>query len=363
MFQISDVLKKVPFFRTLGKEGIDFIVERLKFKPFETDEVICHIGDPGDKMYIIISGRVKVVVKTEESDEETIIAYLGGGDYFGEMALLTGEPRSASVITTDSSEMFILNKADFDIIVERFPSITLSMGKIMSQRLRDTLQKAAKTGGGEVSSTVQGNLSEKSLVEILKFCESNSLNGKLIVTSGEERGFIYYTKGELQKVELGQINDDEALDTMLNWTVGSFLIEPEPLRLEKELTEEKVDSVSESIQLIIINNSLVVQKMLQRTFENIGYTVYTVENKKKGLNLIDKLKPDVIVADTKLPDSDGEDLVKSIRNIDQSSIVLLTEERNREKYMEKLSNIKNIQFTKSQDIGEILHSVQQVLGR
>jgi CRP/FNR family cyclic AMP-dependent transcriptional regulator len=144
MFQISEVLKKVPFFRTLGKDGIGFIVERLKFKPFEKDEVICNAGDPGDKMFIIINGKVKVVVSGEDG-EEKVIASLGGGDYFGEMALLTGEPRSATVITTDPSEMFILNKSDFDLIVERFPSITLSMGKIMSQRLRDTLQKAAKS--------------------------------------------------------------------------------------------------------------------------------------------------------------------------------------------------------------------------
>src|SRR4030043_918114 len=109
IFQISEVLKKVPFFRSLGKDGISFIVERLKFKPFDADEIICKIGDPGDRMYIVISGKVKVIVKTKDSAEETIIAELSGGAYFGEMALLTGDPRSASVITTEPSEMFILN--------------------------------------------------------------------------------------------------------------------------------------------------------------------------------------------------------------------------------------------------------------
>jgi len=85
MFQISEVLKKVPFFRTLGKDGIGFIVERLKFKPYEKNETICKSGDPGDKMFIIISGTVKVVVSSDDG-EEKIIASLAGGDYFGEMA-------------------------------------------------------------------------------------------------------------------------------------------------------------------------------------------------------------------------------------------------------------------------------------
>ena len=141
MFQISEVLRKVPFFQTLGRDGIDFIVERLKFKPFDADELICHAGDPGDKMYIVINGQVKVVITTQPGGEENVIAYLNSGDYFGEMSLLTGEPRSASVITTEASEMFILNKTDFDVIIERFPSISLSMGKIMSQRLHDTLKR------------------------------------------------------------------------------------------------------------------------------------------------------------------------------------------------------------------------------
>ncbi|GAB4370357.1 MAG: hypothetical protein Kow0042_12580 [Calditrichia bacterium] len=358
MFQISEVLKKVPFFRTLGRSGIDFIVERLKFKPFDANEVICQTGDPGDKMYIIISGGVKVVVHSEESKEETVIANLGSGDYFGEMSLLTGEPRSASVITTEPSEMFILNKADFDVIVERYPSITLSMGKIMSQRLRDTLKKAAQKGSDTVVTPVKGSLSERSLIDILKFCESNSLNGKLIVTHEGKDAVIYFKKGELQKVELEGLSEDEAMDRLLKWEEGNFEIRPDPLKLEEEKKEpEQVESPP--LQLLIINTSMVVQKMLQKTFENIGYTVYSVENKQKGLNLIEKLKPDIVLADTKLPDSNAAELVESIRSVSDIPIVLLTEERNRDKFAQELSGFSSIGFTRSQELSEILHTVQQ----
>jgi CRP/FNR family cyclic AMP-dependent transcriptional regulator len=362
MFQISEVLKKVPFFRSLGKDGIDFIVERLKFKPFDEDEAICKIGDPGDKMYIVISGKVKVVVQSDESAEETIVAHLVGGDYFGEMALLTGDPRSATVITTEPSEMFILNKSDFDLIVERFPSITLSMGKIMSQRLRDTLRKAAKTSPGEVTSTVKGSLQDKDLVDILKFCESNSLNGKVIVQSGDEKGVVYYQKGILQKVELGNYSDDEALDHLISWQEGEFRVEPDPLRLDQE-RKKKDTEPGEPVQLVIINASMVVQKMLQQTFEKIGYTVYAVENKQKGLNLIKKLEPDVVVAGVKLADSEGVDLIKSIREVSEIPVVLLTEERNQSEFMNQLTEYQQVEYTKSQEVGEIMHAVQKMSGR
>ncbi len=362
MFQISEVLKTVPFFRTLGKDGIEFIVERLKFKPFDAEERICEIGDPGDRLYIIISGRVRVVVYPEGSKKETVIAYLGGGDYFGEMSLLTGEPRSATVITTEPSEMFILNKTDFDVIMERFPSITLSMGKIMSQRLRDTLQKAAQKGTDRIPSSVKGSLADRNLVDVLKFCEANSLNGRLVLTNGDQKGEVHYRKGELQKVELGSLHDDEAMDAMLNWKSGNFSIEPEPLKMEKDGAEMS-GSAAEPVQLVIINTSLVVQKMLQHTFEKIGYTVYTVENKEKGLNLIKKLKPDVVVADIKLPDSDGLELVTAIRDISSLPVVLLTEERNYDEYSGKLAGIASVGLTKSHEVGEILHAVQQLAGR
>ncbi len=361
MFQISEVLKKVPFFRSLGKDGIDFIVERLKFKPFEADEVICKIGDPGDKMYILISGNVKVAIQPEGSSDETVIANLSSGDYFGEMALLTGAPRSASVITTEQSEMFILNKEDFDLIVERFPSITLSMGKIMSQRLSETNLKMAKRAAAPVSAAVKGSLSDKNLVDILKFCESNSLNGKVIVKAGEEKGIIFYQKGIIQNVELGNLKDDEALDVLISWQEGEFVVEPDPLQLYKETKiEEKPE---EPIQLVIINASMVVQKMLQQTFEKIGYSVYAVENNQKGVNLIKKLEPDVVIADVKLPDGSGVDLVKSIREFSSIPVVLLTEERNQEEFRNQLLDYKEIGYTKSQELGEIMHAVQKMSGR
>ncbi len=360
MFQISEVLKKVPFFRTLGKDGIDFIVERLKFRAFEENEVIVKVGDPGDKMYIIINGKVKVVVYPEDTKEEQVIAYLGSGDYFGEMSLLTGEPRSASVITTEPSEMFILHKADFDVIVERFPSITLSMGKIMSQRLRDTLQKAAQASqkGASGAPAVKGSLKDKKLVDVLKFCENNSLNGKVIVRSGEEEGEFHYEKGVLQKVVLGDLSEDEALDRMLNWEEGEFIIKPRPIELDNV---EPLVEPEEGVRLLIVNNSMVVQKMLQRAFESMGYEVYTVENAAKGKKLVASLKPQLIISDTKLPDGSGADFARMVREISSVPVVLLTDDRSKAQFEAELTGVPNMHFTQTHEVGEIVKIAEQVI--
>ncbi len=362
MFQISEVLKRVPFFRTLGKDGIDFIVERLKFKAFDSNQVICNIGDPGDRMYIIINGKVKVVVPSEGGEEENIIAMLGSGDYFGEMSLLTGEPRSASVITTEPSEMFILNKSDFDVIVERFPSVTLSMGKIMSQRLRDTLKKAATKPSGAAAPTVKGNLSDRNLIEILKFCENNSLNGRVIIQKGGEQGEIYYEKGELQKVVLGDYEEDEALDIMLNWEDGEFIIEPRPIMLESEESEKKAGTeTKKSGCLIILNNSVVVQKVLQRAFESMGWEVYSVETVAKAKNLAKSLNPELLISDTKLPDAMGKEIATAIREVSGLPVIFLTEPKEKEALVSATRGIDNLYFTNSAEVGEVVKVVENVM--
>ncbi len=360
MFQISEVLKKVPFFQTLGRDGIDFIVERLKFKAFDKDEVICKAGDPGDKMYIIINGNVKVVVTPESGEGDTVIANLTTGDYFGEMSLLTGEPRSASVVTTEPSEMFILNKSNFDVIIERFPSITLSMGKIMSQRLRDTLQKAASKGSGKESPTVRGNLSEKKLVDILKFCENNSLNGRLVIKHNDDLGEFHYEKGELQKVVLGDLSEDKALDTMLNWQEGNFVIEPRRIELDESKAAEKTRQKT-AHRIVIVNNSMVVQKLLQRAFDSMGYEVYAVETASKALNLTKSMNPNLIIADTKLPDASGIEFLESVRGTSQIPVVLLTENTNRSEFETQAKGHQNVHFTNSQEIGEIVKIVESAL--
>ena len=361
MFQISEVLKKVPFFQDMDRTGIDFVIENLKFKPFGNSEVICQAGDPGDKMYIIINGKVKVVVKAEPGGEEKVIAYLSSGDYFGEMALLTGEPRSASVVTDEASEMFILGKQDFDVIINKFPSVALSMSKIMSQRLRDTNQKAAaaQSSPGKMSA-VEGSLSEKSVADILKFCEANSLNGKVIVNSNGKNGEFHYEKGELQKVVLESLPEDQALDTMLKWDSGNFKIEARPIKMEGA-KPEKPEKKAEKYIVIIVNNSMVVQKLLQRTFDSMGYEVYAVESGSKALNLAKSMGPHLVISDTKLPDSSGDEFVKSLRGVSDVPAVLLTESANKAAIESKMQGQPNIYYTNSQEVGEVVKTVEGIL--
>lgn len=362
MIQLSKILKQVPLFHTLGKDSIDFIIQRLKFKTFNANETVCKIGDPGDEMYIIISGKVKICIYTEDGQEQ-IVATLGPGDYFGEMSLMTGEPRSASVITTEDSEMFSLHKNDFDVILEKFPSISISMGKIMSQRLRDTLAKASKLPTVTKIETTQhgpkGSLKDVPLVDLIRFCESNSITGTVKVQKDDQTGKLEFKAGQLQRVSLGDLSEDQALDTMLNWNEGTFAIDLRPLKLE-DLKEEKEEGGSEvRVQsVLILSNSLVVQKIIERALKSLGYAVFKAKNLADGLKLLKNEAIDLVVSDIKLPDSDGVQLIETLRETKDIPLVFLGDAHLESELKERLETVENVKVTKGHEVSEIVQLIE-----
>ncbi|PIE34813.1 hypothetical protein CSA56_06665 [candidate division KSB3 bacterium] len=140
-FHTREAIRNVQMFRDLPENAIDSIAENLKLVAFQKDEVVFTIDDPGDCLYIIKSGEVKVVAGVGDRGE--VLTYLGRGNYFGEMALLTGDPRSASIITTMDSELLMLTKQDFDFLIQHHPSIALALSHMLSQRLREVSIKKA----------------------------------------------------------------------------------------------------------------------------------------------------------------------------------------------------------------------------
>jgi len=362
MIQIGKILKQVPIFRMLGKESIDFIVERLKFKTFSASDTICKIGDPGDEMFIIISGNVNICIYDEKGQNEQIVATLQSGDYFGEMALLTGETRSASVIATEDSETFVLHKNDFDVILEKFPSISLSLGKTVSKRLKDTLSKAIKMPKSDSEAGAQsgpsGSLEEVPMVDLISFCESNSLTGTMVLKNENQTGVFEFESGVPAKVTLADLKDDKALDAMLGWNDGTFEITVRPLKLKKDA--EKVDTdVSKTI--LITNNSLVVRKIVERAFKGLGYQVATAKNMADSISIMSDQKVDIIITDIKLPDGSATDFCNQVREKDKTPFIFLADNSVRAELESSLKEFGQAELTKTHEVSEIVKLVERFL--
>jgi len=229
----------------------------------------------------------------------------------------------------------------------------------MSQRLRDTLQKAAKTQTeSSAPPQIKGSLEVRSLIDILKFCETNSLNGKVVVKKDGEEGTFVYEKGELQNVELGDIKDDEALDTMIGWTSGEFFIQPELVGTE---LGEVAKADSDTPTIVLVNSSMVVQKVVQKAFESMGYEVYATDNIQKGVNLTNKMNPTMVIADIKFQGGDAETLVKSIREVYPGYIILLTDNKTKGKYANLAELDHHLQLTNNIEIGEVVKIAENIV--
>jgi CRP-like cAMP-binding protein len=107
-----EILKKIPFFNDLGDEDLQMIAEKVRMDYFPADHIIFKEGDSGDKMYVIKRGQVQVI------RNNTILTLLKDNAFFGEMALVSNEPRNATVKTVTDLEVLILDKHDFKRLLE-----------------------------------------------------------------------------------------------------------------------------------------------------------------------------------------------------------------------------------------------------
>ena len=140
MSEIIDQLKKVPLFESLSDEELETVAQVVKLKSFPKNTILFSEGDESDSFYVICEGRVNVGINDEEG-KEIILSRLGPNEYFGEMALMDGEPRSAFVMTKDACKMMIISKSDFKKILFSKHEVMLNLLKELQRRLREANKK------------------------------------------------------------------------------------------------------------------------------------------------------------------------------------------------------------------------------
>jgi CRP-like cAMP-binding protein len=135
----AEVLRQVPLFAELSDEELGSLGAALRRRRFARGEVIFLAGDPGDALYVIERGRVKIALSSPDG-KEVVLTLLGPTDFFGDLALLDGEPRSADAIAADDTTTALLSRRDFLRFVEARPSVASRLLAILSRRLRRNAQ-------------------------------------------------------------------------------------------------------------------------------------------------------------------------------------------------------------------------------
>ena len=133
MPDLRQILGRCELFARLGPSSVDLISGFLKPAVFEEGAVICREGERGDRMYVIVSGKVSVTSDMGWGQRE--IERMAAGSVVGEMALISNEVRSATVKAVERSECLQLDREGFSAILDRDPALAQHVAKIMTKRL------------------------------------------------------------------------------------------------------------------------------------------------------------------------------------------------------------------------------------
>lgn len=151
------LLRSIPLFESMDDDDAAALAARLVTREVAADEVVFDQGDEGDAMYIIEAGGVDI--QTGTAKQRVVLASLYNGQYFGELALLDGAPRSARVVATKPSVLVLLERDDFVDFVKRRPEAALTIMSELGERMRATNELMTRTVSKNAHDEVEERLS------------------------------------------------------------------------------------------------------------------------------------------------------------------------------------------------------------
>jgi CRP-like cAMP-binding protein len=131
----TSILKTIPLFSELKDEEIERIAQGAVTQMFKKDNMVLIEEEIGSTMFVILDGRVKISRISDEG-REVILSILCDGDFFGEMAILDGQTRSANAVTLEDTRLMIFRRDDFLDILYKYPQIAINLLKELAHRLR-----------------------------------------------------------------------------------------------------------------------------------------------------------------------------------------------------------------------------------
>jgi len=136
--QVIDALRTVDFLAPLNDSELERIAQGIVVRGAQPGEVLFRRGDPGETFYIVLSGEV-----TLETEDKNVLEHVRPGGVFGEIALLTGQPRSTHAIVRKEAQLAEIGRDDFQEVVMAHPTVAVAMSRILGQRLANSARPPA----------------------------------------------------------------------------------------------------------------------------------------------------------------------------------------------------------------------------
>jgi CRP-like cAMP-binding protein len=135
--ELTSFLANVPLFQELNNRQLKKIAGRFTPRTYHPDDVIVSQGKSGFGMFMVIRGHAKAVVELSDGSK-TVVNEFGSADFFGEVTMLDGGPRTASVVATEQTECLILDRIEFIALMHRDAEMATKIAVALAKRLRYT---------------------------------------------------------------------------------------------------------------------------------------------------------------------------------------------------------------------------------
>ncbi|HJS56532.1 MAG TPA: cyclic nucleotide-binding domain-containing protein [Vicinamibacteria bacterium] len=245
-------LKSSDLFESQPAEVLKAILAQGRLDFFGAGAIVFRQGDQGDRLYIVKSGALEVLAAQADGADPIPVAYLGTGEVLGELALLTGSPRSATVRCPEKAEVFVLEKAVFLDMMVTLPAFSRGLCLVLAKRLEATTLKVPRAS----TKQLQGNLKFFDLATVIQTLIGAHQTGSLVVTQdGGKTRFadIFFFKGNISRARFKQLTGDDAVFQLFQSPLeGEFSFTGKNVTEEEVQTEVTMPGISllmESVRL------------------------------------------------------------------------------------------------------------------
>lgn len=205
--------KKVPLFDDLSQEAFVELVNKLGYHRHVPGQLIIREGDPGRSFFIIVEGKVRIY-KLGPDEKEITLAHLGEGAFFGEMALLSGAPRTANVVAEEDTEILEVTDTVLRELTRKYPQVVSSLKNFYRQRLLNNVMAISPLFKDFDPSE------RKSIVE--KFRMKQATPGEVLITEGKNsdglyvvlHGSVQVLKRDKNPIELAKLKEGDVFGEM-----------------------------------------------------------------------------------------------------------------------------------------------------
>ena len=244
-------LRAADLFQSQPDEVLMAVLAQGSLEEFGPGAIVFRQGQQGDRLYIVKSGVLEILASPESGAEAQPVAYLGPGEVLGELALLTGSPRTATVRSPEHAVLFTLEKAVFLDLMTKIHGFAGSLCLVLARRLEATTLKLPRG-----AKQLQGNLKFFDLATVIQTLIGAHQTGSLSVTqdSGKQRiAEIFFFKGNIAKARFRQLTGDDAVFQLFQAPLeGEFSFTGKTVpdeEVQSDITMPAISMLMESVRL------------------------------------------------------------------------------------------------------------------